>query len=211
MKLISVNVGLPREITVGGKTVKTSIWKNPVQGRVHVSTLNLEGDQQSDLSVHGGIDKAVYLYPGEHYSYWRTQLPDVDLTWGAFGENFSTAGILAGPIKDRDRIRVGSAGFMVSQALLVIVFVDVDRFLGAGHHFNRHVVIAPIFQDDEATLEATQDEIEGKVAVGHRYNRINRVGIAAAHHVSETLVDDMDRLALVVFGGTIVEVCPNQA
>ena len=61
MKLISVNVGLPREITVGAKTVRTSIWKYPVQGRIHVSTLNLDGDQQSDLSVHGGIDKAVYL------------------------------------------------------------------------------------------------------------------------------------------------------
>ena len=79
MKLISVNVGLPREITVSGKTVRTSIWKYPVQGRVHVSTLNLDGDQQSDLSVHGGIDKAVYLYPSEHYSYWQIQLPDVEL------------------------------------------------------------------------------------------------------------------------------------
>jgi len=115
MKLISVNVGLPQEMTVGGKTVRTSIWKYPVQGRVHVSTLNLEGDQQSDLSVHGGIDKAVYLYPGEHYSYWRTQLPDVDLPWGAFGENFSTEGILEDQIKVGDRIRVGSAGFMVTQ------------------------------------------------------------------------------------------------
>ena len=115
MKLISVNVGLPREITVGGKTVRTSIWKYPVQGRVPVSTLNLDGDQQSDLSVHGGIDKAVYLYPSEHYSYWRTQLPDVDLPWGAFGENFSTEGILEDQIKVGDRIRVGSAEFMVTQ------------------------------------------------------------------------------------------------
>jgi MOSC domain-containing protein YiiM len=104
MKLISVNVGLPREITVNGKTLRTSIWKNPVRGRVHVSTLNLDGDQQSDLSVHGGTDKAVYLYPSEHYSYWRTQLPEAELPWGAFGENFTS-----------DRIRVGSAEFMVTQ------------------------------------------------------------------------------------------------
>src|SRR5438874_7189785 len=115
MKLISVNVGLPREITVGGKTVKTSIWKNPIQGRVHVSTLNLDGDQQSDLSVHGGVDKAVYLYPSEHYSYWRTQLPEVDLPWGAFGENFTTDGILEDQVKIGDRIQVGSAEFMVTQ------------------------------------------------------------------------------------------------
>jgi MOSC domain-containing protein YiiM len=115
MKLISVNVGLPREITVAGKTVRTSIWKYPVQGRIHVSTLNLDGDQQSDLSVHGGVDKAVYLYPSEHYSYWRTQLPDVDLPWGAFGENFTSEGILEGQTKVGDRLRVGSAEFMVTQ------------------------------------------------------------------------------------------------
>jgi MOSC domain-containing protein YiiM len=115
MKLISVNVGLPREITVGGKTVKTSIWKYPVQGRVHVSTLNLDGDQQSDLSVHGGVDKAVYLYPSEHYSYWRTQLLDVELPWGAFGENFTSDGVLEEQIRIGDRIRVGSAEFTVTQ------------------------------------------------------------------------------------------------
>lgn len=115
MKLISVNVGLPREIAVSGKTVRTSIWKYPVQGRVHVSTLNLDGDQQSDLSVHGGVDKAVYLYPSEHYSYWRTQLPDVELPWGAFGENFTSEGILEDQTKVGDRIRVGSAEFMVTQ------------------------------------------------------------------------------------------------
>jgi len=115
MKLISVNVGLPREITVGGKIVRTSIWKAPVQGRVHVSTLNLNGDQQSDLSVHGGVDKAVYVYPSEHYSYWRTQLSDVELPWGAFGENFTSEGILEDQTRIGDRIRVGSAEFMVTQ------------------------------------------------------------------------------------------------
>jgi MOSC domain-containing protein YiiM len=115
MKMISVNVGLPREITVGGKTVRTSIWKYPVEGRVHVSTLNIDGDQQSDLSVHGGVHKAVYLYPSEHYSYWRTQLPDAELPWGAFGENFTTEGILEDQIKIGDRIQVGSAEFMVTQ------------------------------------------------------------------------------------------------
>ena len=115
MKLTSVNVGLPREVAVGGKTVRTSIWKNPIQGRVHVSKLNLAGDQQSDLSVHGGVDKAVYLYPAEHYSYWRTQLPGVDLPWGAFGENFSSEGILEDQIKVGDRLRIGSAEFTVTQ------------------------------------------------------------------------------------------------
>jgi MOSC domain-containing protein YiiM len=115
MKLISVNVGRPRDVIVGDKTVRTSIWKSPVQGSVHVSTLNPDGDQQSDLSVHGGVDKAVYLYPSEHYSYWRTELPDFDLPWGSFGENFTTDGILEDQIKIGDRIRIGSAEFMVTQ------------------------------------------------------------------------------------------------
>ena len=115
MKLTSVNVGLPRDVAVGAKIVRTSIWKYPVQGRVHVSRLNLAGDQQSDLSVHGGVDKAVYLYPAEHYSYWRDQLPGVDLPWGAFGENFSTEGILEDQIKVGDRLRIGSVEFTVTQ------------------------------------------------------------------------------------------------
>jgi MOSC domain-containing protein YiiM len=115
MKLISVNVGLPREINVSGKMVRTSIWKYPVHDRIHVGTLNLDGDQQSDLSVHGGVDKAVYLYPGEHYSYWRTELPGADLPMGAFGENFTSEGILEGEVKIGDRLRVGSAEFLVTQ------------------------------------------------------------------------------------------------
>jgi MOSC domain-containing protein YiiM len=115
VKLISVNVGLPREVMWGGKAVRSSIWKNPVQGRIHVSTLNLDGDQQSDLSVHGGVDKAVYVYPSEYNSYWRTQLPGVNLPWGAFGENLSTEGVLENDVQIGDRIRIGSAEFMVTQ------------------------------------------------------------------------------------------------
>ena len=115
MKLLSVNVGLPREIDVNGKTVRTSIWKNPVQGRIHVSMLNVDGDQQSDLTVHGGVDKAVYLYPSEHYAYWRAQLPDIELPWGVFGENFSAEGILEDEIRIGDRLRIGSAEFIVTQ------------------------------------------------------------------------------------------------
>jgi len=115
MKLISVNVGLPRDVTWLGKSVRTSIWKSPVEGRIHVAKLNLDGDQQSDLSVHGGLDKAVYAYPAEHYPYWRRELCDVDLPWGAFGENFTTQGLLEGQLLVGDRLRVGSAEFTVTQ------------------------------------------------------------------------------------------------
>jgi MOSC domain-containing protein YiiM len=115
MKLISVNVGPPRDVIWHGKVVKSSIWKNPVPGRVHVSTLNLHGDQQSDLSVHGGVDKAVYVYPSEHYSYWHSQLPEADLPWGAFGENFTTEGLFEDRVHIGDRLRIGSSEFMVTQ------------------------------------------------------------------------------------------------
>jgi MOSC domain-containing protein YiiM len=93
MKLLSINVGLPREIEWKGKIVRTSIFKEPVTGRIRVTRLNVNGDQQSDLT-HGGVDKAVYAYPSEHYRFWRRQLPDMDLAWGVFGENFTTAGYL---------------------------------------------------------------------------------------------------------------------
>src|SRR5437867_7873560 len=115
MKLLSVNVGLPREIEWKEKIVRTSIFKAPVTGRVRVAQLNLEGDQQSDLSVHGGIDKAVYAYPSEHYPFWRQELPGMDLPWGAFGENLTTEGLLEETLNIGDRLRVGSAEFVVTQ------------------------------------------------------------------------------------------------
>jgi MOSC domain-containing protein YiiM len=115
MKLLSINVGLPQEIDWRGEPVRTSIFKAPVAGPVHVSTLNVEGDRQSDLSVHGGRDKAVYAYPSEHYAFWRTALPASDLVWGAFGENFTTEGLLEGHVYIGDRLRAGSAEFVVTQ------------------------------------------------------------------------------------------------
>jgi MOSC domain-containing protein YiiM len=115
MKLVSVNVGLPREVDWHGRSVRTSIWKNPVEGLVRVGALNLEGDKQSDLSVHGGADKAVYAYPSEHYSYWRRELPSMELPWGAFGENFTTQGLLEEKVHIGDRFRIGSAEFVVTQ------------------------------------------------------------------------------------------------
>jgi MOSC domain-containing protein YiiM len=86
-------------------------WK----GSYEYPQLNLEGDQQSDLSVHGGPEKAVYAYPREHYEYWRRELPGTDLAWGTFGENFTTEGMLEPDIRIGDRIRVGSAEFLVTQ------------------------------------------------------------------------------------------------
>lgn len=116
MKLISVNTGKPRSVDNGGQKVRTSIWKTPREGRVVVKTLNLDGDKQSDLRVHGGPRKAVYLYPSEHYAFWREQFPEMDLAWGAFGENLTTEGILERDVRIGDRLEIGTAEFQVTQS-----------------------------------------------------------------------------------------------
>jgi MOSC domain-containing protein YiiM len=113
--LRSINVGLPRDVQWRRNTVTTSIFKTPVTGRIRVNRLNLVGDQQSDLTVHGGVDKAVYVYPSEHYAYWREQLPDFPLPWGAFGENFTSEGLLEDAVRIGDRLRIGTAEFAVTQ------------------------------------------------------------------------------------------------
>src|SRR5215208_4749651 len=98
MRVLSVNVGLPREVEWRNEPVTTAIYKAPVSGPVQVRQLNLDGDRQADLSVHGGPDKAVYVYPSEHYPYWRGEFPDMELPWGMFGENFTTTGLLEGAV-----------------------------------------------------------------------------------------------------------------
>ena len=113
--VISINAGKPREVDWHGRPVLTSIWKAAVAGPVIVKRLNLDGDQQSDLTVHGGEKKAVYVYPSEHYGYWRSELPGMDLPWGAFGENFTTAGLLEENILIGARLHIGSADFLVTQ------------------------------------------------------------------------------------------------
>ncbi|MBD2465525.1 MOSC domain-containing protein [Oscillatoria sp. FACHB-1407] len=115
MKIISVNVGLPREVTWKGRTVSTGIFKEPVTDRVMVRSLNLDEDGQADLTVHGGVDKAVYAYPFEHYDYWRTELPDTDLTMGNFGENFTTTGLKEEDLNIGDCFQIGSVELMVTQ------------------------------------------------------------------------------------------------
>ena len=140
MRVISVNVGLPREVESRGRVVRTSIWKDPVSGPVRVGPLNLDGDGQSDLTVHGGHNKAVYVYPSEHYAFWRRELDRPDLTWGAFGENLTIEGLLEDVVRIGDRVQVGSAEFEVTQPRmpcykLGIRFDDdlmVRRFAASG-------------------------------------------------------------------------------
>jgi len=115
MKIISVNVGLPRLALRNDEPVSTGIFKEPVAGRVMMRTLNLDGDRQADLSLHGGPEKAVYAYPSEHYDFWKQELPDMDLSWGIFGENLTTTGLLETEINIGDKFRVGTGEVMVTQ------------------------------------------------------------------------------------------------
>ena len=140
MKIISLNVGRPRLVVWDGQTVSTGIYKTPVEGRVMLRTLNLDGDRQADLTVHGGTYKAAYAYPSEHYAYWRDELPGTELPWGMFGENFTTLGLDESSVHVGDRFRIGAAEVMVTQprmpcSKLGIKFGRMDilkRFLESG-------------------------------------------------------------------------------
>jgi MOSC domain-containing protein YiiM len=140
MKLISLNVGLPREVTWHGRIVTTGIFKQPVEGRIALRALNLDGDRQADLSVHGGAYKAVYCYPIEHYAYWKREWPGRELPMAIFGENFTTSGLTEDSVHLGDRFSVGSAEVVVTQPRLPCYKLGVrfqsddmvKRFLASG-------------------------------------------------------------------------------
>ena len=140
MKIVSVNTGLPREVMWHGRSVTTAIFKAPVKGRVALRRLNLEGDRQADLTVHGGEHKAVYCYPEAHYSYWQNELPGRELPVGIFGENFTTSGLLENSVHLGDHFSIGSAEVIVTQPRLPCYKLGlrfqaddmVKRFLASG-------------------------------------------------------------------------------
>lgn len=115
MKILSVNVGLPRLVEYRGEPVATGIYKESVGGRVAVNKFNLEGDAQADLRVHGGYSKAVYVYPSEHYEFWREELPEMTLPFGMFGENLTSEGLTETDVFIGDRLQIGTAEFLVTQ------------------------------------------------------------------------------------------------
>ena len=157
MKILSVNVGRPREITWDGKAVLTSIFKDPVSGPVAVRETNLEGDAQSDLSVHGGKTKAVYVYPSEHYPWWRHELPGVPLPWGVFGENLTVTGLVETAVHVGDRLRAGSAEFIVTQPRMPCYKL--------GIRFNDAAMVQR-FQDSRRNGFYLAVEKEGTIRVG---------------------------------------------
>ena len=174
MKIVSVNVGMPRDVVWKGMTVQTGIFKEPVDGPVAISKLNLAGDKQADLTVHGGSEKAVYAYPAEHYEYWRNELPQESFSWGKFGENLTTEGLWEDTLCIGDRLRVGSAVLMATQPRMPCYKLDlrfdrddmIKRFLTSGRSGLYFSVIEP-----------------GEVTVGSKVEILSR----APHRV--TVVD----------------------
>lgn len=118
MRLLSINVGLPREVVWRGKPITTGIYKEPVAGPVPLQKLNLAGDRQADLRVHGGPEKAVYLYSSEFYERWSRERPDLQFGPGMFGENLTTEGLVDDDVSIGDRFRIGTAELVVTQPRL---------------------------------------------------------------------------------------------
>jgi MOSC domain-containing protein YiiM len=141
MKLLSVNVSLPKTITHQGRTITTGIFKEPVHGRLMARSLGLEGDGQADRTVHGGVDMAVYAYPVQHYAFWEGELRRSDFPHGQFGENLTVEGLAEDTVRVGDSLRVGDALVQVTQPRIpcykLAMRMDQDlkflrRFLASG-------------------------------------------------------------------------------
>jgi MOSC domain-containing protein YiiM len=178
MKIVSVNVGLPREVAWKGTSVSTGIFKSPVAGSVPIKQLNLRGDQQADLTVHGGPYKAVYGYPSEHYPFWRKELPQADLAWGAFGENLTTEGLMEDALFIGDRLRIGSALLMVRQPRVPCYKITI--------RFDRDDMIKRFIASNTSGFYFSVIE-EGEVAAGDSIEIVHRdpeqVSVADINHL----------------------------
>jgi MOSC domain-containing protein YiiM len=186
VKLVSLNVARPRLAVYKGQSINTGIFKQPVSGPVQLRTLNLDGDRQADLSVHGGPHKAVYGYPSEHYSFWRDELPGVDLPWGMFGENFTTSGLAEEELHVGDRFQIGSSILMVRQPRVPCYKLAakfrrddmLERFLlsgRSGFYFSVEQEGSVAAEDDFQLLKRNQDGIiiseMNRLFVRDKYNQ----------------------------------------
>ena len=167
MRLVSLNVGLPRLASRNDTTVSTAIFKEPVAGRVMLRTLNLNGDRQADLSVHGGPSKAVYVYPSEHYEFWKEQLAGIDLPVGMFGENFTTEGLNEAEVNIGDRFRIGSAAVMVTEPRMPCYKL--------GIRFGRTDIIKKFLASERTGFYLAVLE-EGEVGAGDEIKLLERDG-----------------------------------
>lgn len=156
---------MSRTIESKGRAVTTGIFKNPVSGSIRMKTLGLDGDEQADLTVHGGPDKAVYLYPGEHYPYWREQYPEIKMPWGMFGENLTAEGLLEGEINIGDKFRIGSAKVVVTQPRMPCYKLAMK--------FDRNDIIKKFLVSGRSGLYFKVLE-EGDIQAGDEINLISR-------------------------------------
>jgi len=171
MEILTVNVGLPREVLWKDRLVTTSIFKEPASGRVKVRSLNLDGDKQADLTVHGGIDKAVYAYPFEHYDAWRAELPHVDFPIGIFGENLTITGLKEEEVNIGDRFRVGSAELKVTQPRMPCYKL--------GIRFGRSEIVQRLLNNHRSGFYFSVVK-EGEVAAGDTLECLSR----DEHHIT---------------------------
>ena len=189
MTLVSVNVGLPRLLTWHGDTFETGIFKTPTKGRVMARTTNLDGDRQADLSVHGGPNKAIYAYPSEHYPAWSAELSNPALTWGDFGENFTTEGLPETNVSIGDRYRIGSAIARVTTPRL-------PCFKLAAKFKSDHI-IAHFLQSGRCGFYFAVDQ-EGEVVAGDKFELLSRekttLTIAEVNHLYTAKSPDRETL-----------------
>lgn len=178
MKILSLNVGLPREVAWQNKIVTTGIFKEPVKGPVMLRTLNLDADGQADLTVHGGVSKAVYAYPSEHYTFWRAEFHAMDLPWGMFGENLTTEGLLEDAVYIGDRFRVGETELMVTEPRMPCYKLGVK--------FGRADIIKRFLASRRSGFYFAVAR-EGMVSAGHALELIGR-------EQQDTSVADITRL-----------------
>ena len=189
MKVISVNVGLPRLLAWQGTTFKTGIFKSSVLGGVMVRATNLDGDRQADLTVHGGPEKAVYAYPSEHYPAWQTELKEKDLPWGSFGENLTTEGMAEADVFIGDQYRIGSA----------IVRVTTPRLpcFKLAAKFKREDIIKKFVQNGRSGFYFSVVE-EGEVAAGDDIALLERetqtLSVADVNRLYTTATPDREKL-----------------
>jgi MOSC domain-containing protein YiiM len=193
MRLIAVNVGQPRQVVWKGRTVTTGIFKAPVTGRVRLRQHNLDGDAQADVSVHGGLSKAVYLYPAEHYAAWRQELPDMELPWGMFGENFTTEGIWEATMHIGDRLRIGTAVVRVTEPRMPCYKL--------GLRFGRDDMLKRFLASRRTGLYVAVEQ-EGEVEAGETFTLLSRdthgVTVADITRVYAHEKDDVDTLQRLV-------------
>ena len=189
LKIVSLNVSLPKTVEFRGHNVSTGIYKEPVQGKIKLKTLNLDGDKQADLTVHGGPDKAVYAFPSESYPYWQEQYPDLNMTWGMFGENFTTEGLFEDQANIGDEYQIGTAKLAVTQPRMPCFKL--------GIRFGKGDVIKKFFAHQKSGIYFKVLE-EGEVESGDEIKLIRRDGNnVTVQDVMRTYGEEKDHLDLI--------------